>query len=247
MIPPTTHALHNITLSLATVLVALASLGPTNASIHLKQINLKDASKIIKKAIGDIDKTYGPLTHLYAVSGISNHLDPDSPWDLQVTEAMISVNISGTVTAVLSAYELMKERSYGKICIVGSLAGYYSPANMISYASTKAFINTFAINLRSLAAPYGVDVTTVAPGLIKSRMTDQMRSQGSTVPAFEYESTSGMASAMVHAVETGGIPLVAWPWRQSLIFYSLQALNPICDSLGRFIAFKARLTGKKIT
>lgn len=95
---------------------------------------------------------------------------------------------------------------------------------MISYASTKAFINTFATDLRCLAAPMGVDVITVAPGFIKSRMTDKMRSQDSTMPGFELESAQGMASAMVNSVEKGGIGLVSWPWRQSIVMYALQGM-----------------------
>lgn len=93
---------------------------------------------------------------------------------------------------------------------------------MISYASTKAFINTFSTSLRVLAAPYGVDVVTVQPGFIDTRMTKMMRGQGSTVPGGEFASAAGMAKCMKDAVELGGIGVVSWPVRQSVQMYALK-------------------------
>ncbi|KAF9444963.1 NAD(P)-binding protein [Macrolepiota fuliginosa MF-IS2] len=226
---------------------AASSLGSPAATIELQQLDLKKTPTSINKAIREWDTAFGPITHLYAISGISNHLDDNKPWGLDVTDDIIRVNITGTVSAVLSAYELMKERSYGKICIVGSVAGFSSPANMISYASSKAFINNFGTDLRCLGSSVGVDVVTVAPGFIRTRMTDKMRSQDSSAPGFEFESPEGMATAMVNGVEKGGIGLVSWPWRQAIATYSLQGLNPLCDTLGRWVTYKAKMSGKKIT
>lgn len=93
---------------------------------------------------------------------------------------------------------------------------------MISYAATKSFVNTFASCLRVLAAPSGVEVITVQPGFIDTRMTKQMRGQESSVPAFEFASAYGMAAQMKSAVEGGGVSLVSWPIRQSVMMYALK-------------------------
>lgn len=95
---------------------------------------------------------------------------------------------------------------------------------MISYASTKSFINTFSTNLRSIASEHNIDVVTVAPGFIKTRMTDKMRSQDSVMPGFEFENAEGMAKVMVKGVEEGGVGLVTWPVRQSVLMYALQGV-----------------------
>jgi len=94
---------------------AISSLGDTRAIIEIQPINLKSPPKDITRAIEHIDSRFGPITHLYSIAGISNHLDEGQPWGLDVTEEIIKVNISGTVAAVLTAYELMKSRSAGKI------------------------------------------------------------------------------------------------------------------------------------
>ncbi|KAF9481056.1 NAD(P)-binding protein [Pholiota conissans] len=226
---------------------AVIELGDTLAIIQCAELDLTAQKKQIAENVRAIDKSYGPITHLYEVSGISNHLKEGTPWGLNVTDEMINVNISGTVASILTTYELMKERGYGKICIVGSVAGLYGPANMISYASTKAFINTFSASLRILAAPCGVEVVTVQPGFIDTRMTKKMRGQDSTVPNKEFASPHGMAAYMKQAVEQGGVGVVSWPVRQSVMMHALQSVNPICEELGQWISMKMMLSGKKIT
>jgi len=150
--------------------------------------------------------------------------------------------------------------------MIGSTAGFFAPANMISYASSKAFINTFAADLRCIAKQDNIEVVNVAPGFIRSRMTDKMLSQQSTTPKAEIASIEGMAKAIVDGVERGGIDLISWPWRQTILTYALQSehwiysfyspfslkdmclgVNPICGNAGRLMTYAARLTGKKIT
>ncbi|KAH9476371.1 putative oxidoreductase YxjF [Psilocybe cubensis] len=233
--------------SIESIRKAVIDLGDTPAIIQCAEIDLTASKKQLVDSIKSLDKQYGPITHLYEVSGISNHLKDSSAWGLDVTSEMINVNVSGTVTSVLTMYELMKSRGYGKICVVGSVAGLYSPANMISYASTKAFINTFSTSLRVLAAPCGVDVVTVQPGFIDTRMTKMMRGQGSTVPGREFASAAGMAKCMKDAVEHGGVGVVSWPVRQSVQMYALKAVNPICEEFGKWASMKLGMSGKKIT
>ncbi|KAJ3517044.1 hypothetical protein NLJ89_g762 [Agrocybe chaxingu] len=222
-------------------------LGDTVAMLKCAEVDLSGTRKQISEVIKSLDKLYGPISHLYEVSGISSHVKDHGVWGLDITGEMISVNVAGTVASVLSMYDLMKGRGYGKICVVGSIAGLYSPANMISYASTKAFVNNFCTSLRILAAPTGVDVITVQPGLIDTRMTKHMRNQGSTVPGIEFGDPEGLAEQMKAAVEEGGMGIVNWPVRQGVIAYGLQAMNPICQELGGWVLMKMNVAGKRIT
>ncbi|KAF8148704.1 hypothetical protein B0H34DRAFT_668474 [Crassisporium funariophilum] len=225
----------------------IGDLGQTAAEVQLAEIDITAPRKNVVERIRGLDKEFGPITHLYEVSGISNHLQDDRAWGLDVTAEMINVNVVGTVTSVLTIYELMKERGFGKICIIGSVAGLFNPANMISYASTKAIVNTFSTSLRILAAPCGVDVVTVQPGFIDTRMTLKMRGQGSTVPGMEFASAEGMAKCMKSAVETGGVGVVSYPMRQSVMMNALQAVNPICQEIGGWVSMKTGIAGNKIS
>ncbi|CAA7269688.1 unnamed protein product [Cyclocybe aegerita] len=212
--------------SIETVRSMAIELGDTVADLRCAELDLSGTRKQVSEAIKSLDRQYGPFSHVYEVSGISNHVKDHGVWGLDITGEMISVNVAGTVASVLSMYDLMKGRGYGKICVVGSIAGLYSPANMISYASTKAFVNNFCTSLRILAAPTGVDVITVQPGFIDTRMTKHMRNQGSTVPGTEFGEPEGLAEQMKAAMEDGGRGIVNWPVRQGVVAYGLQAMNP---------------------
>ncbi|TFK22722.1 NAD(P)-binding protein [Coprinopsis marcescibilis] len=226
---------------------ALIQLGDTPATLQMETIDLAGSPKAIAEAISILDEKYGPISHLYAISGISNHLKDGTPWNVDVAEQMIRVNVSGTVAMAMTMYERMKGRKYGKICIVGSVAGLFSPANMITYASTKAFINNFSTSLRVLASASNIDVVTVEPGFIDTRMTQKMRGQGSTVPGLEFASAESLASRMKSAVERGGVGVVSFPIRQSVMMSALKAVNPICEEVGRYWSMKSGMAGKKIT
>lgn len=93
---------------------------------------------------------------------------------------------------------------------------------MIAYASTKSYLNTFSFSLRVLASSSNIDVVTVEPGFIDTRLTRAMRSQGSLTPGFEFEAADVLATKMKKAVEQGGKGLVTWPMRQALLFHSLK-------------------------
>ncbi|KAF9044067.1 hypothetical protein BJ165DRAFT_1528637 [Panaeolus papilionaceus] len=226
---------------------SIIELGDTSAMVQCAEVDLSQSKKHLCEAIRALDKQYGPITHLYEVGAVVNTLKDSTPYNLDVATEMIQINVSGTTTAVLTMYELMKYRGYGKICIVGSIVGSTGPANQISYAATKAYINSFSSSLRVLAAPFGVAVVNIQPCFIDTRMTQKMRSQGSTIPDRGFGSPDIMARKMIKAVEGGGVGMVTWPSKQGIALYALRALNPITDEFGKWASMKAGISGKKVT
>ncbi|KIJ57292.1 hypothetical protein M422DRAFT_238884 [Sphaerobolus stellatus SS14] len=122
----------------------------SNAEIHIETLDIGDTSASgIRETMEKWQTQYGPFTHVYSVAGVT--ADPKG-WNLGITLNIIQTNIIGTVCCVLTAFDLMqRNRKGGRICIIGSQAGLQTPANMIIYSSTKAFINTFALCIRVLA------------------------------------------------------------------------------------------------
>ena len=93
---------------------------------------------------------------------------------------------------------------------------------MISYASIKAFINTFTTSLRLLAAPCGVDVVCVQPGFIDTQMTKRMREQGGIVGQSLLGTAEELAARMKESVEKGDRGIVIWPESQGAVMYALR-------------------------
>ena len=118
---------------------------------------------------------------------------------------------------------------------------------MISYSSIKDFINTFTTSLRLLAAPCGVDVVCIQPGLIDTQMTKRMHEQRSIMGHSFWGSAEGLAVRMKDGVEKGGRGIVIWPASQGAAMYALRGVNPICEELGRWALMKMNLGRRKNT
>lgn len=48
----------------------------------METFDLSRNTKSIARAIEEIDAKYGPISHLYAIAGISNHVKDESAWDM---------------------------------------------------------------------------------------------------------------------------------------------------------------------
>ncbi len=59
-----------------------SDIGPMRASIRLEALDISVPPSKIMQTISEWDGRYGPITHVYAISAISNHLDDEKPCDL---------------------------------------------------------------------------------------------------------------------------------------------------------------------
>jgi NAD(P)-dependent dehydrogenase (short-subunit alcohol dehydrogenase family) len=80
----------------------------------------------------------------------------------------IDVNLWGVIYGTKAAYEIMTAQGYGHIVNVASSAGVMPVPMQATYAMTKHAVVGFTRSLRIEAAVYGVRVSAVLPGLVRS-------------------------------------------------------------------------------
>jgi len=80
----------------------------------------------------------------------------------------IDVNLWGVVYGTKTAYELMTAQGHGHIVNVASPAGVMPVPMQTTYAMTKHAVVGLSRSLRLEAAVYGVRVSAVLPGLVRS-------------------------------------------------------------------------------
>ena len=68
----------------------------------------------------------------------------------------------------------MKEAGYGRIISASSINGFQGAFGQVNYAATKAGVSGFTRALCKEVGRYGITVNAVAPGFIKSEMSDSM-------------------------------------------------------------------------
>jgi short-subunit dehydrogenase len=112
-----------------------------------------------------------------AIFGGSPALDQLEPAD--VTRDLIATNLTGAIICANTMGQLMKQRGYGQIALMCSLAARMPSADAATYSATKAGLSAFGRALRFDLAPHGVSVSVVHPGHID---TAQARQQSGSKP-----------------------------------------------------------------
>ena len=91
---------------------------------------------------------------------------------------MVQLNAVAVHDLTLAVLPGMIERGVGGILISGSAAGNSPIPHNATYASTKAFLNTFSESLRGELRGSGVHVTLLAPGPVSTRVLDSVDAFG---------------------------------------------------------------------
>jgi 3-oxoacyl-[acyl-carrier protein] reductase len=112
---------------------------------------------------------FGRLDILVACAGITRDnllfKMTDDDWD-----AVIDTHLKGTFLAARAAQRQMVEQKYGKMVFLSSTSalGNRGQAN---YSAAKAGLQGMARTLAIELGPFNINVNTVAPGFVETRMT----------------------------------------------------------------------------
>ena len=85
----------------------------------------------------------------------------------------MKVNFLEHLNCIKSVEEYYRTRRSGHISIVSSIAGYRGLPNSTGYGPSKSALNNLAESLYFDFKRYGVRVSLISPGFIKTPMTDK--------------------------------------------------------------------------
>ncbi len=126
--------------------------------------------EIFEKAHG----TYGSVDILINNAGISPKL-PFYEISQGMFDHVINVNLRSNFLCSKEAFAYMKDQNWGRIVNVSSLAGVMGGINSAAhYAASKAGIIGLTKTLAKQMGQYAITVNCVAPGRIKTAMTDML-------------------------------------------------------------------------
>jgi NAD(P)-dependent dehydrogenase (short-subunit alcohol dehydrogenase family) len=124
----------------------------------------------------------------------------DVDWDEWVRA--VEINLYGSVIPVRAVLPHFKRQGYGKI-IQLSGGGATNPLPRISaYAASKAAIVRFAETVAVECKGLGIDVNSIAPGALNTRLLDDVLEAGPQKVGERFY------AAAVKQKETGGVPMV---------------------------------------
>ena len=117
----------------------------------------------------------GALDLAILAAGMNTNVGPagePEPWI--EAEALIDVNVKGTMAVIDALLPGMLVRGAGQIAIFSSLAGYFGLPLTPSYSASKAALKAYGEALRGGLASLGIRINVIMPGYVKSPMCDHM-------------------------------------------------------------------------
>jgi short-subunit dehydrogenase len=150
----------------------------------------------IAKLFIDLEKSFPILDLVFNNAGLGFVKEAHLLTDDEV-EQIIDVNVKGMILVGKKAANIMIKQGYGHIIFTSSLAGYVLLPKWSVYCASKWGITAFANILRQETSKFGVKITTVHPGPVKTEFFDSNKADvdlsGSekSMPAIPVEDVSG--------------------------------------------------------
>lgn len=136
------------------------------------QLNVTDPDRI-PELIKEINGKYGAVTVLVNNAGITRDnlllRMKDDEWD-----DIITTNLSSIFRLSKACLRGMLKNKGGRIINIASVVGVTGNPGQSNYAAAKAGIIGFGKSLAREIGTRGITVNTIAPGFIKSDMTDAL-------------------------------------------------------------------------
>jgi len=162
--------------------------------------NLADRGEV--DALAKAAEAAGPVDILVNCAGITRDTlllrMKDEDFD-----AVIEVNLTATFRLSKALVRGMMKRRYGRIINIGSIVGFGGSAGQANYASAKAGLVGLTKSIAREIANRGITANVVAPGYIKTAMTDvlteeQQASILSSIPEGSVGTPEDVAAAVVY-------------------------------------------------
>ena len=127
----------------------------------------------VEKAISEIIEEYKKIDVLINNAGlwIQEELDTN---DSDRIKSVIEVNLLGIINVSKAVIPSMKANKDGLIININSQAGINHKAERVVYNASKWGVTGFSKSLQDEVAKYGIRVTDVMPGMMKTEMFSRM-------------------------------------------------------------------------
>tara|TARA_Y100000022_G_C13187427_1_gene346401 strand:- start:84 stop:821 length:738 start_codon:yes stop_codon:yes gene_type:complete len=88
--------------------------------------------------------------------------------------SVLNINLHSTVLLTQKIIKGMLKRKFGRILFITSIIGHSGNAGQSNYSASKAGLTAFSKSIASEVASRGITVNCIAPGFIKTPMTDKL-------------------------------------------------------------------------
>lgn len=161
----------NNVIALATTEEKLQKVAEDN-NCNYKVCDVSDYHQV-EKCTNEIIEEFGKIDILINNAGlwIQEELEEN---DVERIHDVIDVNLLGMIYMTKAVIPIMKSRQDGIIININSQAGINHKAERVVYNASKWGVTGFSKSLQDEVAKYGIRVTDILPGMLKTDMFNKM-------------------------------------------------------------------------
>lgn len=146
----------------------------------------------ITRAVEAASQAYGRLDVIVnnAGYGLLGPIEAASPDEVK---HIFAVNFLGPVSLMRAVLPILREQRQGHIVNISSIAGIAPAPGAGVYAATKFALEGLSLSLAQEVAPFGIWVTLVEPGALRTEFLSQRSIKRTAANLDEYAATNGRA------------------------------------------------------
>ncbi|MBA4381227.1 MAG: short-chain dehydrogenase [Sideroxydans sp.] len=193
--------------------------------VHCYTLDVRDASAI-QHAAQDFVQKVGVPDIVIANAGVSVGTLTEDAEDLYAFKQVMDINVLGMVQTFQPFVHAMTQAKCGALVGIASVAGFRGLPGASAYSASKAAAISYLESLRVELRGSGVKVVTIAPGYIKTPMTDINPYPMPFILAPEVA-----AQRMARVIERG-CSFAVVPWQMGIVGWVMRRLpNWLYDRL----------------
>ena len=166
-------------------------------------------AEMAQDELSKLIETMGNVELIVLNSGVGQQ-EKKLDWDIE--REMIDVNIRGFAALTVVSMNYFRQRGYGHLVGISSVAAHMSGGLAPTYAATKAFVSSYLNGMRSRAeySKLPITVTTVEPGFVDTPMVQGSPIWTATVEKAVAQLVPAILSKKGHIYITKRWRYVAW-------------------------------------
>ncbi len=162
---------------------------------------------LVEKCINEIIEKFGKIDVLINNAGlwIQEELDNN---DSERINSVVDVNLLGVINCTKAVIPVMKQNKNGLIININSQAGINHKAERVVYNATKWGVTGFSKSLADEVAKYGIRVSNVMPGMMKTDMFNKMNIQKNMINGIDTKEVARLIQFIIDTPSDVMIPEV---------------------------------------
>jgi NAD(P)-dependent dehydrogenase (short-subunit alcohol dehydrogenase family) len=126
----------------------------------------------IKKMVDSVMQQFGRIDILVNNAGASPAMASVLDSEERLWDTIMNLNLKGLYFISQAAARIMKAQGGGKIINVASIDGFHPERQVSIYSISKAGVRMISKAFAAELAPFNIQVNTIAPGAITTKMMD---------------------------------------------------------------------------